>query len=188
MALTLLQYEEVVGLLGRTVPLVDLLESRGSGYSDEVLRWLKDVETSLVGCRVPAVSRVAACRAALLGAARGVHVPEVVIAGRPTQRKVRDATASLVLRQCVDLLQDVIAERRATFEEAERIAGQVVAVVQLRGWLGGTFSQGRQRGLEALLARMASDADLANAHARLLAIVGRSDVLILLDRALAKVE
>ena len=66
-------------------------------------------------------------------------------------------------------------------------AAQVVTVMQLKGWLAGWATHGHQKGLESLLARMATDGDLANAHARLLALVGRADVLILVDRALSRV-
>lgn len=186
MALTLLQYEEVLGLLGRTVRLVDLLDARSPGYVEDVLRWLKEVETALENNHLPAVSQIASGRAALIGATRGVQSVDVVVIGRPTPRRLQEATASQVLNRSVDILHGVIAERQNAFQEAERICHQVLAVAQLKGWLGPDGTLPHQERVETLRARVASDPDLTNAYAGLLALVGPRDVLILLDRALVR--
>lgn len=184
MALTVAQYEEVVDLLRQVPPLVDRLQARRHDFVDEVLRWLKQAEAVLESNRLPAVSRVAACRALVVGAARGVQVPEVVLTGRPSRRRLEEAAASLALDRGSSALQEVIAERQAVLAEAERIARQVLAVAAAKGYLDGRDERPPQDFLEQLRHRLAGDADLASAHAHLVALVGTADVLVLLDRSL----
>lgn len=128
MALNFVQCEEIVSLLQLVPHLVDQLESRGAGFSAGVLGWLKAAESVLENNRLAAVSQIATCRAILIEAERGLLPNDVVISGRPTPRKVRDATASVVLTRASDLLHSVIAERQAVFQEAERISRQVMVV------------------------------------------------------------
>ena len=187
MALNVVQYEEIVSLLLQVPQLVDRLEARRSGFVDDVLAWLRAAETTMENNRLPAVSQVASCRATLIEAARGVQTRELVFVGRPTARKVQEATASLVLERSSDLLHGVIAERQTVFGEAERISGQVMAVAEAKGMIQ-ACGDGRphQAFLECLQQRVADDADLVNAYAHLVSLVGRTDVLIFFDRALAR--
>jgi hypothetical protein len=110
---------------------------------------------------------------------------EVVISGRPTARKVQEATASLVLRRSSDLLHAVIAERQAVFQEAERISRQVLAIAQAKGMVQALEEPGPRQEIPAdLQRRVAADPDLASVHAHLISLVGATDVLIFYDRAL----
>lgn len=135
MALTLLQYEEIVTLLQRVPGLTDLLDDRSTVFADEVQRWLKDCENALEQNRIPSVSQVAAHRAVLIEATRGVRLKDVDFTGRPTPRKVRDATATMVLRETTELLNTVIAERQSVFAEAERLSRQAVSVARAKGMM-----------------------------------------------------
>jgi len=184
-ALNVVQYEEFASLLRQVPRLVDGLEARSSNHVDDVLAWLKQAELTMENNRLPAVSQVAACRARLIGATRGVQDREVIVIGRPTTRKVREATASLVLLRCNDLLHAVIAERQAVFEEAERIARQVVTIAAAKGIIE-TCADGRPHHafLACLHQQVADDPDLAAVNAHLVSLVGRTDVLVFLDRAL----
>src|SRR3989442_14276387 len=125
MALNVIQYEEIVSLLRQVPALVDALEARRSGFVVDVIAWLKQAETAMENNRLPAVSQLASCRATLIEAARGVQSRELVFVGRPTTRKIQEATASMVLERANDVLQGVIADRQAAFQEAERVSGQI---------------------------------------------------------------
>lgn len=189
MALNVVQHEEIVSLLWQVPRLVDQLETRGSGFSDNVLAWLKQAEMTLENNRLPAASQIASCRAILIGAARGVHNKDLVFLGRPTARKVQEATATMVLERSNDLLHAVIAERQAVFQEAESISRQVLAVAEAKGLLK-ACDDGRphQEFLECLQQQVAADTDLASIYAHLIALVGKTDVLIFFDRALAMIS
>lgn len=187
MALNVVQYEEIVSLLREVPRLVDELEARRTGFVEDVLAWLKRAESTMENNRLPAVSQIASCRATLIGAARGVQDKELVISGRPTARKIQEATASLVLERSNDLLHSVIAERQAVFQEAERISLQIMTVAEAKGLIQ-ACRDGRPHAafLGCLQQQLTTDADLVNAHAHLASLVGKTDVLIFLDRAVAK--
>lgn len=186
MALTVAQYEEIVGLLSEVRGLVDRFGERDPGFPDAVLEWLIRAERALERNRLPTVSQLATARAALIGAGRGMATIDVSVSGRPTTRKLTQATANVVLQRGNELLQDAIAERQAVFGEAERIARQTVAVADAKQLLPSTEPGRSQQGLvEDLRDRIAADPDLASAHLHLASLVGRTDVLVFLDRALA---
>jgi hypothetical protein len=189
MALGVAQIEELSSLLHEVPGLVDGLESRNAAYAGEVLAWLRRMEKSLENHRLAAVSQVSACRAMLVQADRGVHDRDVTFVGRPTPRKVQEASASLALRRANEIVHGLIAGRQSVFEDAERIAGQVVVVAAAKGYVR-ECAAGRsgQQFLQCLNDRVAADADLVSAHAHLLAMVGKTDVLVFLDRALARVQ
>jgi hypothetical protein len=187
-ALNIVQYEEIVLILGHVPRLVDELEARHTGFPDEVLAWLRQAEKALENNRLPSASQIATCRARLVEAARGVHDKELAFVGRPTARRIKDATASMVLERSSDLLHAVIAERQAVFQEAERISRQVLAVANAKGLLQ-ACGDGRphQEFLQCLQEQVAIDPDLASVYAHLVGLVGKTDTLIFLDRALATV-
>jgi hypothetical protein len=185
MALNVVQYEDIVSLLQEVPALVDRLEARHSGFADEVLEWLKKSEKTLENNRLPVVSQVSTCRATLIEAGRGIQSDDIVIAGRSTVRKIQEGTASLVLKRSSDLLHAEIAERQVAFQEAERIARQILTVAEAKGMIdacNGTRSH--QAMLSCLQEKVATDQDLASVYLHLVALVGKTDVLIFFDRAL----
>ena len=189
MALNVVQYEEIVALLRQVPALTDQLEERSSGFADEVLAWLKRAESTLENNRVPAVSRLSAFRAMLIEAGRGVRHAEIAVVGRPTLRKVQEATATLALQRSNDVLHEVIAERRTVFEEAERLSRQVLAVAEAKGLIE-ACDDGRPHDafLSCLRESVASDDDLAAVYVHLVSLVGATDVLIFFDRARASLS
>lgn len=187
MALTVAQVEEIGALLREVPRLVDQLQARRPGFVEAVLAWLQQAERALEDNRLPAVSQVASCRGILVEATRGVHHKDVVFAGRPTPRKVQEATASMALERASELLHGVIGARAAVFQDAERIASQMMVVAVAKGLVRDCGGVGHQEFLQCLEKKVAGDPDLVSAHAHLLALVGRSDLLVFLDRALARI-
>lgn len=185
MALNVVQYEDISAKLRQVPDLVDQLEARRTGFPDAVLFWLKSTEESLENNHMPVVSQLAALRAMLIESARGVYSEEISFTGRPTSRKIQDGVASLVLQRSSELLHGAIAERQAAFQDAERIARQVLAVADAKGYLD-TCNDGRphQAMLQCLQERVSSDADLASVYVHLVSLVGKTDVLVFLDRAM----
>jgi hypothetical protein len=184
MALNVVQTEEICQLLQQVPRLVDRLEARRADFADGVTAWLKQVEKTLENNRLPAVSQAAAWRSLMLQAARGVQLREITLAGRPTTRKVIDATASVVLQKCTQLLHEVIAERQTAHQEAERVARQLMAVAEVKGIIDRYRNRGNHQAfLQAVRDAVASDQDLAGGYVHLVSLVGKSDALIFLDRA-----
>lgn len=188
MALTIAQYEGILGVLREVPILVDKLEARHAGFFEDVLLWLKQAEQSLTNNRLPAASQIAAYRARLIEAGRGVQQGDLTIAGRPSVRKIKEATAALLLGQSNEVLQTVISERQAVFQEAERIARQLLSVAHAKGLVTTANGGGsHQRFLHELRDRLAADPDLANVNAHIVGLVGATDALVMLDRGLPSV-
>lgn len=185
MALNLVQVEEISALLKEVPRLVDRLENRRSDFWDGVHTWLKQAENILQNNRLPAVSQVAACRAMLLQAARGTQCGEITFAGKSTQRKIRDATATMVIQRCNQLLHEIIAERQTVFQEADRLARQLIAVAEANGIIRNCRSNSpHQAFLQCVQMSIGADPNLVGVYTHLVALVGKVDVLIFLDRAI----
>lgn len=187
MALTVLQYEEFVNVLRRVPTLVDSMRDRSTDYPRMVLEWLELVQTALENNRSPTVAQIAGCRAMLIEAGRGIRTPDITFTGRPTARRIQDATATHVLQRSVAVVEAVIGDRQRVFDEAERVAGHLITVANLKGWLareGNSVSH--QQVLQNLIDRAAQDDDLGNLQAHLVSLVGPRDSLIFVDRALGR--
>ena len=188
MALTIAQYEQILAVLQEVPGLVDKLEARNAGFFEDVLGWLKQAEQTLTNNRLPAVSQIAVYRARLIKAGRGVQQGDLTIVGRPSTSKIKEATAALLLGRGSEVLQALIATQQPVFQEAERIARQALAVAKLKGL---AFAPGvgvpQQQFLHELQDQLAADPDLATVHAHIVGLVGTTDALVLLDRALVSV-
>ena len=188
MALTVAQYEELVDLLQEVPALVDELEARDSSFLDNVLAWMKRLEKALTRNRLPVVAQVAVHRAELLQAARGVDRGGLRVAGRPSTGKIRDATAAFLLARSAEAVQDTIRERQKVFDEAGRVGQQLLAIARAKRlhepylWDDAT-----QASLQHLCEQMATDSDVGSLYAHLAGMVGRTDVLVILERARAAV-
>ena len=184
MALNVVQVEAFQQLLLEVPRLVDQIERRSGGLAEQVLDWLKRVETALESNRIASVSRVAALRAQLLQAGRGIQGADVQVTGRPTRRKIQDATAAMALQRGNQLVHDVIAERETVFGEAERLMRQLIAVAEAKGIVQACRSQAPSTALSCIQQAIAADTDLAGGYLRLVSLVGKYDVAVFLDRAL----
>jgi hypothetical protein len=189
MALTIAQYEEVLAMLREVPGLVDKLESRNAGFFDDVLGWIRRAERALTDSRQPTAAQLAVYRARLIEAGRGVRQGDLTVIGRPTTGKIKEATAALLLGQGSEVLQALITAQQSVFQDGERIARQALAIARLKGLAvmpGDGVSQ--QRFLQDLRDQLAADPDLASVHAHLVGLVGATDTLVLLDRALVSVR
>lgn len=185
MALNVAQHEELCGLLREVPSLVDKMEARRADFVERVLAWLKRAETAMESNRLPSVSQVSACRAALIQATRGKQAKDLAFTGRATPRKVVEATASMALERAGELLNGVIAERQAVFQEAERLSRRVIAVAEAKGLIRECAGNAdRQTFLQCVQQKVSSDSDLASVHVHLVGLVGKNDVLVFFDRAL----
>jgi hypothetical protein len=64
----------------------------------------------------------------------------------------------------------------------------VIAVADAQGMVRDCAGQSHQQFLLCLQQKIAADNDLASAYAHLIALVGKNDVLVFFDRALAKIS
>jgi hypothetical protein len=184
--LRIVQLEEIQALRLGVSALVDLLESRNPDFAGAVKEWLARVEGVLTSNRMPVAGGVAALRATLITAERGAVPPDIVITGRATPRKARDATASDLLRKGDALVAAAVQADVDRVAEGERLMRRIVAVARQKGLTPpgpGGFTG--QAGLSAAWSALSADSDMAGAAMHLRGLFAADDVLLLLDRALA---
>ena len=155
----------------RVAQIVDRYDDGDAEFSDDVKRWLREVEEALAAARIPAMADVAALRAAIVSAENGALPAGITFSGRPTPRRIRDAVAADALRHANDAVVNATSAAAAQFAEAERLIGQILPVAT-------------RKGLSSWSA-IESDADLGPIATHVIGLVGRGDALVLFDRAIA---
>jgi hypothetical protein len=183
--LGILNLEEIHGLLLRIPDLVNLQERRDPGFVQEVKRWLATMELVLGNNRMPVVGNVAALRGLLTSAERGAIPAEIEVHGRPTSRIIRESAATEVLRRAGDLVSNAVREDVSRIAEAERLGRKVVALADFKGLIR-AIPRGSDNtaSLKKIWHTLSADPDIAAGAANLLGLIGPSDALIVLDRAI----
>ncbi|MEE8639573.1 MAG: hypothetical protein V3T41_04110 [bacterium] len=185
--LRIVNLEEVQGMLRRIPDLVDLQERRIPGFGEEVKRWLVALEKVLDNNRMPVAGNVAALRAMLISAERGVIPAGVAVHGRMTRKKIEQATATLVLHQISDMISDVVLPDVQRIAEAERLTRQLVALGKAKGLVKPPPSDGeRTENLSVLWRTLAADPDVAGGTVNVEGLVGPNDALVILDRMIVR--
>jgi hypothetical protein len=183
--LSLLNLEEIQGVLLRTPQLVRELEGREASFFGSVKAWLAQCEQVLISNRLTIAAAIATLRGSLISTERGSIPAGLGFSGKATPRKVRDAAAAEVLRQAEEVISNSVRADAARFAEAEKLMRQIVAVAQKKALrLPGNDAVNRSDGLKGLWSDMTRDADLSAVTTHLVGLIGPSDVLILLDRVL----
>ncbi len=186
--LHIVHIEEIQALLLDVPRLVDVLDSRDPVFPDLVKEWLSKMSDVLTANRLPVASEVATLRGTLINAQRGITPPGIMIQGKSTARKVRDAVGLDVLRRAADTVTDAIRNDTAQVAEGERLIRQILSVATRKGVLGIVEMRGDTTSrLQALWYALSTDPDVGPATAHLSGLVGQNDALILLDRALTHV-
>lgn len=183
--LHIVNVEEIQGLLLGVPALVDRLERREVGFPQQVDKWLTQVEQALTSNRMPVAGNIAALRGQLAASGRGAIPPGIAFHGRPTARKIREATAAEILRQAADLISNALRDDASRIAEAERLTHQMVALAASSGLVGAQPAGiDRTSWLRETWAAMCTDPNIAAGAVRVEGLVGKHDALIILDRAI----
>lgn len=183
--LNIVNLEEIQSILLLIPALVDLQQQRYSDFVEEVKNWLKKMEKVLENNRIPAVGNVAALRGVLISAERGVIPVGIELRGRPTGRKIKEATATDVLRHVGELVSNVIHQDRERVAEAKRLGRQLVALAKTKGFIR-ELPSGEQytEMLKVMWRTLSSDPDISPGTVNVEGLVGPHDALIILDRTI----
>ena len=184
--LRIVNLEEIDSMLLRISSLIDQQEQGDTYFAENVKAWLSKLEKMLESNRMPVAGTVATLRGLLISAERGDLPPDVAFYGRPTRRKIREATAAHVVRQTGDLVSNVIQRDRERVREAEGITRQLVALATAKGILP-ELSRGKDHTdlLKAVWRTLSTDPDLASGTVTVEGLLGPYDALIMLDRTIA---
>jgi len=177
--------EEIQGMLLRVPELIDRLESHDPDFAVLVKGWLTETEQVLTNNRLAVAADVAVLRGVLISAERGLLPEGMVLTGRKTARKIRDAAAADALRRSSDIISDAIRGDTAQIAEGEKLTRQLVALAERKGILPcDPDAGGHDEKLNAIWHAMSEDPDLGPATTHLAGLVGGYDALVLLDRML----
>jgi len=177
--------EEIERILLRLPEIVDRLDSKDPRFSDLVKSWLQDLERAFAENRLFQTAEVAALRAMVISAERGVICPGMEVSGPKTPRKVREAVAADSLKRAEGIAADAIRGDSARIAEGERLARQLVAIAEQKGIIK-RFSaeEDHTTMLTGIWSEISLDPDLMAGATALKGLVGFRDALILVDRAL----
>lgn len=183
--LNIVNLEEIQSMLLLIPALVDLQQERDTDFVEEVKNWLKKMEKMLENSRIPAAGNVATLRGALISAERGIIPVGIELHGRPTGRKIKEATAADVLRRGGDIVSNVICKDNERIAEATRMNRQLVALAKAKGLIRELPSgENYTEILKALWRTLASDPDISPGTTNVEGLVGPNDALIILDRTI----
>lgn len=184
--LRIAQLEELVQLQLELPALVDRYERRIPGAADDLAEWLHRTETALLRNRLVAAAEVAALRAGLIAARRGIYPNELTLTGRGTPRKFREAVLIQAVRHTREALGRLLDAPLARVDDAERAVRQILSVAGLKGLIPiADPAVSHTDRLIRLWDAMAHDKDLAAPCAQIAGLVATHDKLVLLDRALS---
>ena len=176
-----LQLEEIERQLLELPGMVDSYERHDSVFPSRLVTWLVDLERIFQQNRLPAAGAIAAKRAMVLSAGRGVVPEGIAVQGRVTRRKLMDAAAIHALRSAAELAASSIETDRDRHRQAREMIGRLVALAmakQLHGFgpqNGGCSDDDRWNSVW-------NDPDTQGGAVQLQGLVGHTDALILLNR------
>ena len=185
--LRIVNLEEIQSVLLLVPNLVSLHERRDAGFIAGVKNWLTALEKVLENNRMSAAGSVATLRDVLISAETGVITAGIEFHGRRTKKKVKEATASKVLHEAGDLISNVIRKDSERVTEAERMCRQLVALAMAKGLIRvPSEDRDHTEDLRVLWQALAADTEIGIGTRNMEGLVGPHDVLIVLDRTLAR--
>lgn len=179
------QLEEIRGRLMLLPSLIDRMEAHDPAFLPAVHAWCTDTEQVLIRCGLPAAARVSALRGTLDLADRGALPPDLALGMRTTRRRAREVAATYVLREGSLAVESAVQEDLARIAEAEQIARELLVIARSHGIpLTDAASAALPGSYAELWQALAADPELSVRAARLLALVGQQDSLVILSRTL----
>ncbi len=185
--LHLLNLEEIEALLLKVPALVRRFEDRDPDFIVAVNAWLRAAEEILSNNRLALASEIAVYRGALLAAERGFP-GGTASTSRSGARQAKQARAAGLLQQATDAVSAAIQPRRAQMDEAERVMLQAVAIGVRLGLIPAESGREHTAYLQSVLQAMLSRAELASLLVHVTGLLGSSDTLVILDRALSYIQ
>lgn len=182
--LHLLNLEEIEALLLKVPVLVKQFEERDPDFLLTLKSWLVGTEDTLSKNRMPQASEIALCRGALISVERGFSdgaAPQ----SRIGARNLREARANQLLKRAADVITETIRFRRGQLDEASRVMMQIVAVADHLGLIPADSGPNHTAYLQAALQAISIRPELASLLVHVTGLLGKSDTLIVLDRAIA---
>ena len=184
--LQLRNYERLAELLIGATDLASLMQQHDPRFEDRVLDWFGTLANELKQNRLPEAARVSAHHLQLLAAKRA-RTPEPGAAPR-TRRARFLAQASEAVQRTVELVSASLAADRASIGEVEGMAASMAAAILNNGIKLTELGADHSERMLQLIAHLKRNASTKDAVIHLEGRVGALDLMILMDRALSRLE
>ena len=185
--LPLLSLEEIEALLLKVPALIKRFEERDPDFFQAVKSWLTIAEDRLSNNRMSVAAEIAVCRAELISVERGFSEGSALRA-RMGARTLKSARASHLIKRATNVISDAIRFRRGQADEASRIMMQIVAVADHLGLITAEAGQNHSVYLQTILQSISNRAELTSLVVHVSGLMGRTDTLIVLDRAISSIR
>ena len=183
--LRLANLEQLEGMLLEAPALVQKFEKREGDFLQSVGTWLLEAEEALTNNRLPAAAEIAARRSEFIASQRGFSI------GRPlpkrvSARKAREAHAADLLTRACNVLNTIVAPRRAQVDEAERMMMQIIAIADRMSLIRPSQNgESHTSYLQMVFQTLYDRPELSSLTVRIIGILGKTDTLVVLDRSIA---
>ncbi|MCP5052590.1 MAG: hypothetical protein GY940_35810 [bacterium] len=121
----------------------------------------------------------------MISSERGTFPDGIVFHGKTPKSKLINASAANIVQKANDIIHSAIKETENKIERANDLVKNLVVLAEKKGIIHkGLVCDNHSEMLKAIWNAMDSDQDLVSGTTGLSGMVGKYDVLILLDRAL----
>jgi len=183
--MNLFELEKLSALLLHVPRLVDLYENKDYVFIREVKRWFAETEYILKIARLPVVSDVAAWRASIIAAERGLRPEELKLPELASKGRVRDAVAIHSLGEAQKKVLAAVERDHDTFFQADKMLRGILVTASRKGIFNNeTQPPFTPEKLKSLWTRLIADEDVGLPTSQVLAIIGYRDALALVQRIL----
>lgn len=184
--LRIVNFEEIQRLLLEISRLVDMHDKKDAFFSARVKDWLQRTEKILENNQLGIASNLGALRAVLVSAEQGVVSDKIIINGRPTRKKILNATASFVLQKANETISEYLQGDMNRFKEAEQQTRQLVSYMFAKGMFQNFIGKPiTTETLKNMWSVVRADPDLAPGTVNIEGLAGPNDSLIILNRIIA---
>ena len=174
-------------MLLKVPSLVKRLEERDPEFVSAVKSWLANAGEVFGRNGLSQTAEIAVCRSNIIAAERGLS-EDGTTQTRIGARAFKEARAGQLLERATDLIADSVRPRRAQVDEAGRIMLQVVAVADQLGLIPTDTGSNHAAYLQTILSAMTNRAELVSLVVHITGLVGKADILIVLDRSIASLN
>jgi hypothetical protein len=158
--------------------IVDLQQKRLYSFPEKVLEWLRGTEKDLENAHLSIVSQISGLRSQLLVTIHGCEAAA-------SKRKRWEEVASSVLREAQQIISQAISPKLEVLRESNELAMRIVAVAKAKGIIDKAREiPSHHESIRFIQNAMGEDSDTAAAMVHLIGLLGTTEVLIILDRAI----
>ena len=183
--LKLLQLEEIESKLLEVSDLVKIQNESYFNFLNILDKWLRDLSNILQKNRLAISGNVSALRGSLITTRNGAIYKNINFIKRPTQRKRLTAAGLDILNNTVNIVTASINSDRVRFDEADKIALQLLAIASVAGMYEDENKNPSLEFAKDLMLKMKNNNSTVQGVVQLEGLVGQSDAIIILYRLLS---